>query len=257
MAGTVLDVALIKRLLAKHRPIDEIVARTGASLEQVNVVRRNFDVPTLKRPTKWGPHEAELRRMHAAGMTSGQVAAHYGVTRNSIISVWQRLGLHSDQYTRRRRPVVRTPEQEEARRLERLSKRAERERIKRAERRGADTDTAPRRTQGTILAEIHAKPDEIAAIEDAPQKPVVPILVLDERGKIVANERLKSSTCRWYIGDPTHPGSGFCPEKAVSGLPYCEAHAKRAFQPPTVRRPRQPAAPKPERVPTFADAEVE
>jgi len=38
--------------------------------------------------------------------------------------------------------------------------------------------------------------------------------------------------CRWPVGDPKHPGFGFCGCAPVAGLPYCEAHARRAYTAP-------------------------
>ena len=42
--------------------------------------------------------------------------------------------------------------------------------------------------------------------------------------------------CRWPIGDPQEADFHFCGKKKVAGLPYCEVHARRAFQPPQPRR---------------------
>lgn len=38
--------------------------------------------------------------------------------------------------------------------------------------------------------------------------------------------------CRWPIGDPQEAEFHFCGKTKVVGLPYCEFHAKRAYQPP-------------------------
>lgn len=252
-SATVLDVALIRRLLAKRRPMAEIMERSGASVEQIERVGRAFPDLKIKPPSKWADRAHELRRFHAAGKTSGEVAAHYGVTRNAIIGAWSRLGLRSDQGGRRR--IIRTPEQYEALRLERLSRRAEREREKRAAAREASGNTAPRRTQSSILSELFARNAEMPMSDDVPPHDVIPILARDALGKIIANPALTDATCRYVLGDPRHPASGFCPNKKVSGLSYCTVHSALVYAPPTVRRPRAPASPKPERVPTFADAE--
>jgi GcrA cell cycle regulator len=58
---------------------------------------------------------------------------------------------------------------------------------------------------------------------------------------IPVNERkyiqtLTEACCRWPIGDPQQPDFHFCGKKKVTGLPYCEVHARRAFQPPQPRR---------------------
>lgn len=254
MAGTVLDVALIRRLLDGRRPIEEIVQRTGASIDQIERVHRNFPPRKVSPPSKWGDRADELRRFHAAGKTSGEVAAHYGVTRNAIIGAWSRLGLHAKQCGRPR--IIRTPEQYEALRQERLRKRAERERIKRAElRQKSETHPPLRRSQASILAELFAQPMGTPMPDEAPPHDVIPILTRDDRGKIIANPRLTETCCRWVIGDPRLPATGFCPNSKVSGLSYCEMHAAKAYAQPTVRRPRPAPAPKAERIPTFADAE--
>jgi len=58
---------------------------------------------------------------------------------------------------------------------------------------------------------------------------------------IPVNERkyiqtLTESCCRWPIGDPQQPEFHFCGKTKIPGLPYCEVHARRAFQPPQARR---------------------
>jgi GcrA cell cycle regulator len=47
---------------------------------------------------------------------------------------------------------------------------------------------------------------------------------------------LTECMCRWPIGDPQQADFYFCGRNKVAGLPYCEHHARRAFQPPQPRR---------------------
>jgi len=42
---------------------------------------------------------------------------------------------------------------------------------------------------------------------------------------------LEKDDCRWPIGDPQHADFHFCNRHKVPGLPYCEFHARRAYQP--------------------------
>jgi GcrA cell cycle regulator len=49
--------------------------------------------------------------------------------------------------------------------------------------------------------------------------------------RIFGAENLKSFQCRWPIGDPHQPGFGYCGEACKEIFGYCEAHAKRAFNP--------------------------
>src|SRR6201999_3705461 len=42
--------------------------------------------------------------------------------------------------------------------------------------------------------------------------------------------------CRWPIGDPAATEFHFCGRSPKSGSPYCEAHARKAYQPQQQRR---------------------
>ena len=42
--------------------------------------------------------------------------------------------------------------------------------------------------------------------------------------------------CRWPIGDPAESEFHFCGHGPKSGSPYCEAHARKAYQPQQARR---------------------
>ena len=59
------------------------------------------------------------------------------------------------------------------------------------------------------------------------------VIPLAERKYI---QTLMEIDCRWPIGDPQETDFHFCGKRKVNGLPYCEAHARRAFQPPQPRR---------------------
>lgn len=49
-------------------------------------------------------------------------------------------------------------------------------------------------------------------------------------------QELTDKCCRWPIGDPLRPGFHFCGQPKVLGLPYCAAHARKAYQAPQPRR---------------------
>ncbi len=51
---------------------------------------------------------------------------------------------------------------------------------------------------------------------------------------LTINDRM----CRWPIGDPSEHEFHFCGRKPKSGSPYCEAHARKAYQPQQQRRDR-------------------
>ena len=49
---------------------------------------------------------------------------------------------------------------------------------------------------------------------------------------LTINDRM----CRWPIGDPAENEFHFCGRKPKSGSPYCEAHARKAYQPQQQRK---------------------
>lgn len=63
------------------------------------------------------------------------------------------------------------------------------------------------------------------------------VIPLAERKTI---QTLVECSCRWPIGDPKMADFHFCGKNKVAGLPYCEFHARRAYQSPPPRR-RAPA----------------
>ena len=48
--------------------------------------------------------------------------------------------------------------------------------------------------------------------------------------------QLNEATCHWPIGDPGEPEFHFCGRKTCGQLPYCEHHARMAYQPVQMRR---------------------
>ena len=70
----------------------------------------------------------------------------------------------------------------------------------------------------------------------APQMPAAeeePI-VLDD-GSFATVLTINDRMCRWPIGDPAETEFHFCGRKPKTGSPYCEAHARKAYQPQQIR----------------------
>ena len=76
---------------------------------------------------------------------------------------------------------------------------------------------AAKTLEGQIRFEIQSKPDIPA-----------------KNPKTV--ETLEYNHCRWPYGDPQHKDFHFCGGEKTPGLPYCEYHCRRAFQPPVPER---------------------
>ncbi len=158
----------------------------------------------------WNDERVEmLKKLWSEGLSASQIASRLGtVTRNAVIGKVHRLG---------------------------LSGRATTSRMK-----------SPRpRPRAAGVKRVVAKP-RFAAVGNsalerlylADAEPYVPaveeiVIPLAERKSI---QTLTETSCRWPIGDPQHDDFHFCGKGKVTGLPYCEFHARRAFQPPQANR---------------------
>ena len=151
-----------------------------------------------------------LKKLWADGLSASQIAGRLrGVTRNAVIGKVHRLGLAGRATTSRmksHRPRVRTAQ---------AAKRG----LMRA--RPAGIGNSPLKSLYLADTEPYVPPAE---------ELVIP---LNERKYI---QTLTESCCRWPIGDPQQPDFHFCGKNKIPGLPYCEVHARRAFQPPQARR---------------------
>ena len=171
----------------------------------------------------WNDDRVELlKKLWAEGLSASQIAGRLGgVTRNAVIGKVHRLGLSGRATTSRMK--------------------SHRPRPRAAAKRMARSRYA---TVGNPAVRALYHPDA------EPFTPAVEELVIPmaERKSI---QTLVESSCRWPIGDPQLPDFHFCGKSKVNGLPYCEFHARRAFQPPQVKR-RAPAVAAEPSVPAVA-----
>jgi GcrA cell cycle regulator len=166
----------------------------------------------------WNNERVELlKKLWSEGLSASQIASRLGsVTRNAVIGKVHRLGLSGRATTTRmksHRPRPRPGAQ--AKRI------------------------APKSRFGMLpsspLRQIFA-PD---ADPFTPQYEELDIPLAERR----SIETLTECDCRWPIGDPQNADFHFCNRKKVTGLPYCEFHARRAFQPVQPRRRDREIAP--------------
>lgn len=146
-----------------------------------------------------------LKKLWTEGHSASQIANQLGgVTRNAVIGKVHRLGL-SGRATPSR-PVKRPP---------RLAR---------------PKPTQVKKTAKVADTESAKVPAKVEAAE-----PLAPKKLSNGEHATVLN--IRESMCKWPIGDPMDKDFAFC-GRAATGGPYCEEHAKLAFQPkkPRVRK---------------------
>jgi len=158
----------------------------------------------------WTDERVELlKKLWAEGLSASQIAGRLGgVTRNAVIGKVHRLGL-SGRATSSRSSAPR-PRRSHAPRPHR----------------------APSLTFGTRgNAALKASYEAEYELSPAPLEELV--IPLHERASI---QTLKETMCRWPIGDPAEEDFHFCGRKKFGTMPYCEHHARMAYQPAQSRR---------------------
>lgn len=149
-----------------------------------------------------------LSRLWLEGRSASQIAAELGggVTRNAVIGKVHRLGLSG-----RAKLAVPGP-------VNRLR--------------------APKPTARSDEREAPVAPSVVASVP----APIAPALrpqagdvVIPFSNRVTIME-LRDAMCRWPLGDPTSVDFRYCGSRSGPLGPYCEDHARLAFQPTQERR---------------------
>ena len=158
----------------------------------------------------WTDERVELlKKLWADGLSASQIAAELGgVTRNAVIGKVHRLGLSGRATSSRS-----------------SNPRPRRTHVPRANR----ASSLMFGTRGNVAL----KPQYEAEFDLVPQPLQELVIPLHERATIMT---LKEAMCRWPIGDPGEPDFHFCGRKKCGTLPYCDHHARMAYQPAQARR---------------------
>jgi GcrA cell cycle regulator len=165
----------------------------------------------------WTEERVEmLKKLWSDGLSASQIAGRLGmgVTRNAVIGKVHRLNLAG----RATQPRNTQPR-------------------------------APREPRVPGIPRTHAPSMPIAgsnALKALPRESIPRPLPLPEPKplRLVENGRitilhLSDKTCRWPIGDPGTEEFCFCGHGPREGSPYCEYHARIAYQPAQERRMRR------------------
>jgi GcrA cell cycle regulator len=174
----------------------------------------------------WTDDRVELlKKLWTEGLSASQIAGRLGsgVTRNAVIGKVHRLNL-----TGRAQPPRATQPR---------APRKQREPSLAGGRQGA-TPSMPTAGSHAMkpMLRAEAQPRQQALPEPQPLR-----LVDLPKGGRVTILHLSDKTCKWPIGDPGTEEFCFCGHGPRAGSPYCEYHARLAYQPLQDRRHRKMA----------------
>jgi GcrA cell cycle regulator len=155
--------------------------------------------------------EKLLKKLHGEGLSASQIAARitatgFECTRNSVIGKANRMGLTGGDKPRR---STRSPR-------------------KRKPKTGSGINMVFGSSRKSAKLFLEADPFVAG-----------PELVVPETERRGLKD-LQDDQCRWPIGDPQLADFHFCNGEKVPGLSYCAHHARRAYQPPEMRKKRIP-----------------
>jgi len=149
----------------------------------------------------WTPERLEqLRNFAGSGLSTSQIAAEIGVTRNAVIGKLHRLGLAPG------RPAA-----------------------------GGSARNCPPRAhrprhspQREFLRLMFAQAPSIASGSGAASNV--------ESARPCSLFDLARDKCRWPMGNPEAADFAFCGNEAAMGFPYCAGHARMAYRIPARQR---------------------
>ena len=172
-----------------------------------------------------------LKKLWLDGLSASKIASQLGnaITRNAVIGKVHRMGLSG-----RAKPTSTLPTRPRAK---------EEPHVARAPHGGGGApqrSSMPMSRGNTALAvDFDLAPMMAAAMRAEPKLESV-VIPMSERVTIM---ELRESMCKWPLGDPMTPEFRYCGAKSPGvGGPYCQPHARVAYQPANDRR-RAPAGP--------------
>jgi GcrA cell cycle regulator len=171
----------------------------------------------------WTDDRVELlKKLWAEGLSASQIAGRlaHGVTRNAVIGKVHRLNLAG-----RAAPSPRTTGAES--RVRRVPEAA-----RSTQARPLSQPSMPR-TGNTVLKQAPA-PSVAPRVIALPEPKPLRLVDTTKDGKITILH-LSEKTCKWPIGDPGNEDFCFCGHTPREGAPYCEYHARLAYQAPQDR----------------------
>jgi GcrA cell cycle regulator len=174
----------------------------------------------------WTDDRVELlKKLWTEGLSASQIAGRLGagVTRNAVIGKVHRLNL-SGRAQPQRSAQPRAPRKQ---REPSLPGRAPN---------GMPSMPTAGSSALKPMMRADVQPRPVALPEPKPMR----IVNIDQGGRVTILH-LSEKTCKWPIGDPGSEEFCFCGHGPRDGSPYCEYHARLAYQPLQDRRNRKMA----------------
>jgi GcrA cell cycle regulator len=152
-----------------------------------------------------------LKQLWADGLSASQIATKLGmgVTRNAVIGKVHRLNLSGRASTPRAAQPRKTERQPSA---------------------PGRSPSMPTAGATALKAFLQPAPRAMPLPEPKPLR-----LVDSAKDGRITILHLSDKTCKWPIGDPMKEDFCFCGHGPREGSPYCEYHARMAYQPPQSR----------------------
>ena len=166
-----------------------------------------------------------LKKLWADGLSASQIAGKLGmgVTRNAVIGKVHRLNLAGR---------VNTPRNQSPRTTRKTAGETQA-----SPQRGPSRPTMPP-TAGATALKTYAQPHHNPRLAPLPEPKPLRLVESSKDGRITILH-LSDKTCKWPIGDPQHDEFCFCGHGPREGSPYCEYHARMAYQPAQDRNRRR------------------
>lgn len=160
----------------------------------------------------WTDERVELlKKLWNDGLSASQIATELGnVTRNAVIGKVHRLGLSG-----------------------RAKDKAAAQRPRKAARAPSPPVAIPPQNRTNVIMAPVPRPPVVQLEPTVPVEDEAAALPVSERVTIM---ELRKSMCRWPMGDPTKAEFRFCGGRSITGLPYCDHHARVAYQPVADRK---------------------
>jgi GcrA cell cycle regulator len=148
-----------------------------------------------------------LRRLWAEGLSASQIASALGgVSRNAVIGKIHRLGLSGRVKTQKARPA----------------------RSAGSAGGGAAVAARPASAPPRVMAVGAAAVKVVEREEPVTARVPAPAEVVPLHGGVTLLD-LKTSSCRWPLGDPSEESFRFCGTRTQPGETYCACHAEKAY----------------------------